>query len=81
MKEINRESKIKALNGIYIPALTVYTHTLSYFKDRAIKEISDTLQQPVKKNQIQWIVTIPIMWSVKGKLFIQEAAFNVKSVS
>ncbi|XKL59804.1 hypothetical protein PGB90_000820 [Kerria lacca] len=76
ISEINRESKIKALNGIYIPALTVYTHTLSYFKDRAIKEISDTLQQPVKKNQIQWIVTIPIMWSVKGKLFIQEAAFN-----
>ncbi|XP_065219200.1 heat shock 70 kDa protein 12A-like [Planococcus citri] len=74
--DIDRECEIKATNGICVPALTVYTRTLNYFKCLALLEVSNVLQKPIKKDQIRWVITIPVMWSVKGKLFMQEAAFN-----
>lgn len=77
LQEIDRECEIRATNGVSIPALTVYTRTLNYFKCLALLELSNVLQKPVKKHQIRWVISIPVMWSIKGKLFIQEAAFNV----
>lgn len=77
-QDINRECEIKATNGISIPALIVYSRTLHYFKCLAIHEISNFLQHSVDERQIQWIVSIPVTWSIKGKLFIQEAAINVR---
>ena len=75
---MNRDCKIRAVNGISISALVVYTRILKYFKGEALKELSDVLQSEVNVNRVKWIVTIPAVWSVKGKLFVQEAALNVR---
>ena len=77
-QEMNRECRIKAINGISIPALLVYTRVLSYLKCLALEEVTNILRSQINSDQIRWIITIPAIWSVKGKLFIQEAAFNVR---
>ncbi|XP_065885843.1 heat shock 70 kDa protein 12A-like isoform X2 [Dysidea avara] len=63
---------IQATNGRALPAISVYAMTLKYLKETAIKWLDEQFRHPARK--IQWIVTVPAIWSDAAKEVMRKAA-------
>lgn len=74
-KKIDRSTKVKAANGAELSALDVFSHTLKYFKDHALKELSDTMGSKVVMDDVRWVVTVPAIWRQQAKQFMRESAY------
>ena len=42
-QDISRRSQVRAANGVSVPAMVVFAHTLRYFRDHALRELSDAV--------------------------------------
>ena len=58
-------------------AVTVFAHSLCYFKERFIQEIQDQSTTGVVETAIRWVITVPAIWSPSAKQFVRLAAFEV----
>lgn len=74
---MNRDLKLSAANGESILALTVFKHSLVYLKYQALRELNDQAEEPVSRDEIRWVITVPAIWSQQAKQFIREAAYSV----
>ena len=72
---MTRDVKLKAANGKELPAVTVITITLEHLKSLILKEIDEQVSHPNRR--IQWIVTVPAIWSEAAKQMMREAATQV----
>ena len=79
-KEITRNTTVEAANGTSFPALTVFSLTLRYFRDHALRELTDATGAKVLPEDIRWVITVPAIWRQKAKQFIREAAYQVFSI-
>ena len=70
-----RDVKLKAANGKELPAVKVITITLEHLKSLIVKEINEQVPHPNRR--IQWIVTVPAIWSEAAKQMMREAATQV----
>ena len=51
-------------------------------RDEAIKLISDeTGDEQFKADDIQWVLTVPAIWTPRAKQFMREAAYEVSTSS
>ncbi|KAJ7353745.1 hypothetical protein OS493_032615 [Desmophyllum pertusum] len=76
-KTLNLETSVQAANGKRIKAKTVFAHSIKFMKDEAIKLISDeTGDQHFKAEDIQWVLTVPAIWTPGAKQFMREAAYE-----
>lgn len=78
-QDVNRDLKISAANGESILALTVFKHSLVYLKYQALRELNDQAEEPISREQIRWVITVPAIWSQQAKQFIREAAYSVRN--
>ncbi|XP_026681180.1 heat shock 70 kDa protein 12A-like, partial [Diaphorina citri] len=74
--DVNRDLKLSAANGESILALTVFKHSLVYLKYQALRELNDQAEEPVSRDEIRWVITVPAIWSQQAKQFIREAAYS-----
>lgn len=58
-------------------AVTVFAHALSFFRLRALLEISDQSGTKVASDDIRWIITVPAIWHDPAKQFMRIAAYQV----
>ena len=72
---MTRDSKIKATNGKELPVVTVIAITLEHLKTLILKEIEEEIRPANIK--LQWILTVPAIWSEAGKGIMREAAEKV----
>ena len=72
---MTRDLKLKAANGKELPAVTVIAITLEHLKNLILKEIEEQVQRP--NMRIQWILTVPAIWSEAGKGMMRETAAKV----
>ena len=79
-KEITRNTTVEAANGTAFPALTVFSLTLRYFRDHALRELTDATGAKVLPEDIRWVITVPAIWRQKAKQFIREAAYEVNAL-
>jgi hypothetical protein len=49
--------------GQTLPLVTVITKTLEYVKNEALQEINKSQIIPLKLDDIQWVLTVPAIWS------------------
>ncbi|XP_065560751.1 uncharacterized protein LOC136027422 [Artemia franciscana] len=75
-KVLTRETTVVATNGHTMPALTVFAHALRYFRDHAVREISDHSGTKLLDEDIRWVVTVPAIWRPQAKQFMREAAYQ-----
>ena len=78
---------MEARNGKKWPALDVFAKCLEYLKrvatdainERHLKSDKDNPGAEVmyKNSQIQWVITIPAIWSISAKEFMRMAAYKV----
>lgn len=86
-QELNERTEVQARNGRKWLALDVFAKCLEYLKkvstdavnERHLKSEKDNPDADVmyKPAQIQWVITIPAIWSVSAKEFMRKAAYKV----
>ena len=77
MQDLNKETTIKASNGKTHPALSVFSHALTFFKDHALQELSDQSSTTILNEDIRWVITVPAIWKAPAKQFMRQAAYQV----
>ena len=58
-------------------ALTVFAHALRYFKQLALRELTDQTAINIVDEDIRWVITVPAIWKPSAKQFMRAAAYEV----
>ena len=77
MQDLNKDTCIKAANGKTMPAMTIFSHALKFFKDHALQELSDQSAIKILNEDVKWVITVPAIWKAPAKQFMRTAAYNV----
>ncbi|XP_064465912.1 heat shock 70 kDa protein 12A-like isoform X2 [Ornithodoros turicata] len=75
-ENLSRDTEIIAANGKPMPALTVFAHALRYFRDQALKELSEQSATTILPDDVRWVVTVPAIWRQPAKQFMRSAAYK-----
>lgn len=75
-ENLSRATEIRAANGRPMPALTVFAHALRYFRDQALKELSEQSATTILPDDVRWVVTVPAIWRQPAKQFMRAAAYK-----
>ncbi|KAL9960010.1 hypothetical protein ACROYT_G033400 [Oculina patagonica] len=76
-ESLNLDTKIPAANGKLLQAKLVFAHSIKFLKDEAIKVIrQETGDDGYSVDDIQWVLTVPAIWTPKAKQFMREAAYE-----
>ena len=72
------DTKIPAANGKLLQAKSVFAHSIKFLKDEAVKVIQqETGDDGYSVHDIQWVLTVPAIWTPRAKQFMREAAYEV----
>lgn len=72
----DQEVLIEDETGKSLPAMVVFSESLSYLKQSVIDCVSKQLIG-IELTDIKWIVTVPAIWSDPAKAFMRKAALEV----
>ena len=73
------DTKIQAANGKLLQAKVVFAHSIKFLKDEAVKIIrQETGDDGYSVDDIQWVLTVPAIWTPRAKQFMREAAYEVR---
>ncbi|KAJ7328611.1 hypothetical protein OS493_023880 [Desmophyllum pertusum] len=76
-ENLSLETLLTAANGKKMKALDVFSHSMWYLKEQAVRVIKTrTSDVGFTVNDIQWILTVPAIWSDAAKQFMREAAYK-----
>ncbi|XP_069954654.1 mucin-2-like isoform X2 [Cherax quadricarinatus] len=75
-QSLNRDTLLEAANGKKVPALQIFSHALRYFRDHALRELTDQAGVPVLEEDVRWVITVPAIWSHPAKQFMRTAAYQ-----
>jgi len=72
------DTKIPAANGKLLQAKSVFAHSIKFLRDEAVKVIQqETGDDGYNVHDIQWVLTVPAIWTPRAKQFMREAAYEV----
>lgn len=75
---MNLTTTINAANGKPFKALKVFTLSIKFMKDEALSILaSETGDRDFNVLDIQWVLTVPAIWTPRAKQFMREAAYEV----
>lgn len=75
---LNSRTVIRATNGRSVEAKTVFARSISFLKDEAIRVIRQSSgDDHVSPEDIQWVLTVPAIWTPGAKQFMRAAAYEV----
>ncbi|XP_005488761.1 heat shock 70 kDa protein 12A [Zonotrichia albicollis] len=81
-KNITAGMKLKATNGKFLPALTVFSESLRFLKEHALNTIKEASSQTVyDQEEFTWVITVPAIWSAAAKQFMRLAAKEAGIIS
>ncbi|XP_014882560.1 heat shock 70 kDa protein 12A-like [Poecilia latipinna] len=76
-KELSSDLKIKAANGKSVKALKVFSESLRFLKEDALRTISSTTSDlPFTASDFTWVLTVPAIWDPSAKQFMRKAAMQ-----
>uniref|UniRef100_A0A8C4T814 Heat shock 70 kDa protein 12A-like n=1 Tax=Erpetoichthys calabaricus TaxID=27687 RepID=A0A8C4T814_ERPCA len=74
-KSCLKNLQLKAKNGKYLPAMTVFSESLHYLKEHVLKMINNSSSDAVfSEDDITWVLTVPAIWRPDAKQFMRQAA-------
>ena len=57
----------------------MFSHSITFLKDEALKVICErTGSKDLNVNDIQWVLTVPAIWTPVAKQLMRKAAFEVR---
>ncbi|XP_051279458.1 heat shock 70 kDa protein 12A isoform X4 [Dicentrarchus labrax] len=75
------DTDLHAANGKRVKALDIFAYALAFFKEQALKELSDQTGGDFDNNDVRWVITVPAIWKMPAKQFMREAAYKSALVS
>ena len=77
-QNLDRTTQLTAANNKNVDALDVFSLSIKYMKDEAVNIIrNSTGDQNYSAKDIQWVLTVPAIWTPAAKQFMREAAYKV----
>ncbi|XP_071125378.1 heat shock 70 kDa protein 12A-like [Mytilus edulis] len=75
-EKINRTISLRTDQGLELPALEVFKHSISYIKGLVLDELRNrgVLETAVMEKELGWVLTVPAIWDFTAKQFMREAA-------
>ncbi|KAG2464910.1 HS12B protein, partial [Polypterus senegalus] len=74
-QKITENSMISTMDSKQLPALKVFSESLRYLKDHALKALSETVAESlVLPQDVTWVLTVPAIWDNAAKDFMRQAA-------
>jgi len=81
VQDCTKDTQIEAANGRRFPAFKVVSMTLRFFKDHALRELSNQCGTTIDNDDVRWIITVPAIWNEQAKQFMRQAAYEVTNAS
>ena len=79
---MDRNTQLTAANGKNVDAITVFSLSMKYLKDEAVKTIREATKDDFyKAEDFQWVLTVPAIWTAAAKQFMREAAYQVTGIT
>ncbi|XP_035986529.1 heat shock 70 kDa protein 12A isoform X5 [Fundulus heteroclitus] len=78
---LSTDTEIHAANGKRVKALDIFAYALAFFKEQALKELSDQTGSEFDNSNVRWVITVPAIWKMPAKQFMREAAYKSALVS
>ncbi|XP_077998556.1 heat shock 70 kDa protein 12A-like [Glandiceps talaboti] len=72
---------LTAQNGNNIKAIVVFAHAIRFLKEKAIEVMIERAGERLPPEKIQWVLTVPAIWTSSAKKFMREAAYEAGLVS
>ncbi|XP_022800568.1 heat shock 70 kDa protein 12A-like [Stylophora pistillata] len=71
------DTKIAAENGKLLKAKQLFAHCIRFLKEEALEGIRErTGDEVYGAEEIQWVLTVPAIWTLKARQFMREAAYE-----
>ncbi|XP_053538921.1 heat shock 70 kDa protein 12A isoform X3 [Ictalurus punctatus] len=70
------DTDLHAANGKKVKALDIFAYALAFFKEQALKELSDQAGTEFDNVDVRWVITVPAIWKMPAKQFMREAAYK-----
>ncbi|XP_039593141.1 heat shock 70 kDa protein 12A isoform X2 [Polypterus senegalus] len=70
------ETELQAANGKKVKAINVFAYALQFFKEQALKELSDQAGSQFDNADVRWVITVPAIWKQPAKQFMRQAAYK-----
>ncbi|XP_007543256.1 heat shock 70 kDa protein 12A-like [Poecilia formosa] len=81
-KKLNSDLEIKAANGKSMKALKVFSESLRFLKEDALRTISRNAEGKIfLASDFTWVLTVPAIWDPSAKQFMREAAMQAGIVA
>ncbi|XP_069468020.1 heat shock 70 kDa protein 12A [Ambystoma mexicanum] len=78
---LNMETDLTAANGKKVKALEIFAYALQFFKEQAMKELSDQAGCDYSASDVRWVITVPAIWKQPAKQFMRQAAYKAGMAS
>lgn len=75
------ETEITDLSGnVKMPIIDIFSMAIRYLKDHALETLNNPRTPDVKVGQsdVYFVLTVPAIWDEKARLFMREAAAQVR---
>ncbi|KAK0674843.1 HS12A protein, partial [Pygoscelis papua] len=72
---LTMETDLTAANGKKVKALEIFAYALQFFKEQALKELSDQGGSDFENTEVRWVITVPAIWKQPAKQFMRQAAY------
>ncbi|XP_041117234.1 heat shock 70 kDa protein 12A-like isoform X3 [Polyodon spathula] len=73
---LSTETELLAANGKKVKALDIFAYALQFFKEQALKELSDQVGSEFHSSDVRWVITVPAIWKQPAKQFMRQAAYK-----
>lgn len=78
---LNMETDLIAANGKKVKALEIFAYALQFFREQAMKELSDQAGSDYSASDVRWVITVPAIWKQPAKQFMRHAAYKAGMAS
>lgn len=78
-QKLHRDSELKDISGKPMKALDVFSLSILFMKTRILEELKRKfISIGIYEEDIAIVLTVPAIWGDAGKMFMQQAAFQVR---
>ena len=76
LQNVHRNMTTTSLDGKKFYLVEVIAFVLKHFKCQLEDHLA-RIQQPLKSDEFDWVITVPAIWKARGKRMMREAAYMV----
>jgi hypothetical protein len=81
LQKLLRNEELEDDKGKRLPTKRVFALVIRYLKDDLLKDSEKQLAGGLEEEEIQWVLTVPAIWTPLAKQFMRECAIEVPSFS